>query len=292
MPDRDPPLRFAAHTFTSLVDAGFDVRAYSQVKFGSDRAAKALGVDLADRFFAHRRETLARRCVVVPAPSTTVPVAATLLSRHFTNRLNARLVAEGAAPVEWTLAHRDVTYNNDYADLPADRRREILAADRIYLNKDFVAGKFLLFLDDCRITGAHEDKLAAFLRHEGLPNGHAFVCYAGYAGGDPSVESRLNRAAVASAEDLVELAREPGHQVTTRAIRLLLEVPPPRLPALLAGAPAAFVEGAFHAAMAKGYHLHYPAAFAALAVAAAGSARLPPAGPNPEIMIDAPFAGL
>jgi len=266
MPDCDPPRRFAAHTFTALADAGFDIGAYSRLKFGSDRAAKALGVDLADRFFAQRRSTLVQRCVVVPAPSTTVPVAATLLSRHFANRLNARLVAEGAGPVEWTLAHRDVTYNNDYADLPADRRRAILAADRIYLNRDFVAGKFLLFVDDCRITGTHEDKLAAFLRCEGLPNGHAFVCYADYAGDDPSVESRLNRAAITSAADLVELAREPGHQVTTRAVRLLLEAP--ELPTLLDSAPAGFVEAAYHAAMAKGYHLHYPAAFAQLALAA------------------------
>ena len=175
-----------------------------------------------------------------------------------------------------------MTYNNDYADLPADRRRAILAADTIYLNRDFVAGKFLLFVDDCRITGTHEDKLAAFLRDEGLPNGHAFVCYADYAGDDPSIESRLNRAAIRSAEDLVELAREPGHQVTTRAVRLLLEAP--GLAALLETAPPGFVEAAFHAAITKGYHLHYPAAFALLTVAAEG--------PNPEIVVDARSAGL
>lgn len=269
MPKREVGRRFAAHTFTSLDDAGFDVREYSRVKFGSDRAAKALGVETADRFFRLRRDVLAGRCVVVPAPSTTVPVAATLLSRHFAARLNAQLVAERASPVEWTMPHRDVTYNNNYADLPGDERRRLLAGDRIYINKDFIAGKYLLFVDDCRITGAHEEKLEAFLQYEGLANDHTFVCYASYAGDDPSIEARLNHAAVRSVEDMIELAREPGHQITTRAVRLLLETPVERITALLAAAPESFVEGAFHAAMAKGYHLHYPGTFAPLARAAA-----------------------
>ncbi len=114
--------RFAAHTFSSLTDVDFDIEEYSRVKFGSDRAARVLGVDTADRFFRVRRDVLTGRCVVVPAPSTTVPVAATLLSRHFMNRLNALLVGEGTTPVEWTMAHRNVTYNNNYAELPKDER--------------------------------------------------------------------------------------------------------------------------------------------------------------------------
>lgn len=258
------PARFALHTFTSLTDAGFDVTAYSRMKFGSDLAARTFATDLADRFFCLHRELLAGRCVIVPAPSTTVPVAATLLSRHVLNRLNARLVADGASPVEWTLAHRNVTYNNNYADLAKAARQQLLAADTIYLNKDFVAGKTLLFVDDCRITGTHEEKLGAYLRHERLPNPHAFLCVAAYAGDDPSVEARLNHAAVRSVDDLVELAREPGHQVTTRALRLLLETPADRLPAVLDRAPQGFVENAFHAAMCKGYHQVHPDAFAVL----------------------------
>ncbi len=268
---------FAAHTFSSLDDADFDIEEYSRVKFGSGRAAKSLGVETADSFFRLRRNLLASRCVVIPAPSTTVPVAATLLSRHFMNRLNSLLVAEGATPVEWTLAHRNVTYNVNYADLPKADRQQLLAEDSIYLNKDFVSGKFLIFFDDCRITGTHEDKIGAFLRHEGMANDCAFVCFAEYIGDDPSIEGRLNHAAIKSVDDLIALASEAGHQVTTRAIRLLLEAPAQRIAALLAAAPPTFVEDAFHAAMTKGYHLHYPDTFAHLARAAEGS-RSAPAG--------------
>jgi len=277
MPNRaiEPPpaRRFAAHTFSSLADADFDIGEYSRVKFGSGRAAKVLGIEMAERFFGLRRDVFARRCVVIPAPSTTVPVAATLLSRHFANRLNALLVAEGASPVEWSLAHRNVTYNTDYAELPKEARRRLLAADCIFLNRDFVCGKFLIFIDDCRITGAHEDRIGIFLKREDIPNDHVFVCYAEYTGGDPSIEARLNHAAIKSGEDLVALASEAGHQVTTRAIRLLLEVSEHRIAALLAVAPPTFVEDAFHAAMTKGYHLHYPATFARLALAATGFRR-------------------
>lgn len=264
MTDAERPLRFAAHTFAALADAPFDAAAYSRLKFGSDLAAKALGVELADRFFARHRGVLARRCVVVPAPSTPVPVAATLLSVHFAQRLNGRLVAEGAVPVQWCQAHREVTYNDNYADLPGEERRRLLAADRVYLNRDFLAGKFVLFVDDCRITGAHEEKLGAVLRDAGLPNPHGFVCYAAYTGDEPAVEGRLNHAAVRAVEDLIELAREPGHRVTTRAVRLLLQTDPARLPRVLAEAPPRFVEEAYHAAITKHYHLHYFEAFATL----------------------------
>jgi FMN phosphatase YigB (HAD superfamily) len=250
--------RLAVHRFSSLEGAPFDVGAYSRLKFGADRVARRFGQEMAEAFFAAHRALLRQPCVVIPAPSTTVPVAATLLSRHFTDRLNALLTREGDTPVEWTQIHRNVSYNDNYASLPSAERRRLLAIDRLYINRGFVAGKLLLFIDDCSITGAHEDKLRAFLAEEGLDNPHAFICYARYEGADATIELRLNHAAVKDARDLVALAAEPDHRVTTRALRLLLEHPEADFDALLRAAPARFVEDSFHAAIVKHYHRHGP----------------------------------
>lgn len=251
--------RLAINVFKSLEDAPFDVREYSRLKFGSDRVAKDFGYQMADEFFVFNHDILRTMpCVVIPAPSTTVPVAATLLSIHFMNRLNALLAREDAMPVEWTMVHRNMTYNNNYADLPKEERQKLLAADTIYFNKDFVRGKFLIFIDDCTITGTHEEKISSVLRAEGLDNDHSFVCFAKYEGDDPSIEMRLNHVEIKTAVDLVALAREIGHKVTTRSLRLLLEHPEDEFEALLDAAPASFIEDSYHAAIVKGYNRHGP----------------------------------
>ena len=109
---------FSLHKFASLKSASFDVEEYSRLKFGSDRVAKRFGRQMADQFFHEFYSLLtSTKCVVIPAPSTTVPVAATLLALHFFHRLNSRLAQLGHMPIEMTHVHRDMTYNNNYADL-------------------------------------------------------------------------------------------------------------------------------------------------------------------------------
>jgi hypothetical protein len=249
----------ATHAFDNLEHAPFNVNEYSRMKFGDDRVARNFAREMADQFYTQYYDILSNeRCVVIPAPSTTVPVAATLLSHHFMNRINALLAHEELPPVEWTLIHRNMTYNNNYADLPKAERKKLLAADSIYINRDFVQGKFLIFIDDCRITGTHEEKISEFLLNEMLMNDHAFVVFAHYVGDDPSIEMRLNHARIRDAYDLIDLAFEPGHSVTTRSLRLLLEHPTEDFEQLLNMAPKGFLDASFHAAIVKGYNT-YPA---------------------------------
>ena len=249
---------YSRYRFTDLRTAPFDVRAYSRMKFGSDLAARAFAYDMADRFFPRYRRALASPCVIIPAPSTTVAVAATMLSRHFMDRLNESLDQAGDPPVEWTLIHRNMTYNNNYAHLPRAERKGLLAGDRIYVNRDFVDGKTLIFVDDARITGAHEERLRDHLETQGMPNPHVFVTLARYEGDDPSIECRLNRMEIKDARDLVALAHEEGYQVTTRSLRLFLEAPADDFDDILCRAPARFREQAYHAAIVKGYNRHPP----------------------------------
>jgi predicted amidophosphoribosyltransferase len=249
---------FSMYHFSDLASAPFDKRDYSRMKFGSNRAARRFGYDMADRFFHLYRDALETPCVVIPAPSTTVSVAATMLSRHFMNRLNEHLDTFSMEPVEWTLIHRNMTYNNNYAHLPKEERKKLLAADTIYLNREFVAGKTLIFVDDVRITGTHEEKIASYLEEIGLSNPHLFVTLASYEGQDAAIEGRLNHVEINDAHDLVLLSHEVDYEVTTRSLRLLLEAAEQDFAMLLKQAPARFREMAYHAAIVKGYNRHEP----------------------------------
>lgn len=252
------PRDFSLFHFSDLTTTPFDTREYSRMKFGSNRAARHFAYEMADRFFTLYGSVLATPCVVIPAPSTTVSVAATMLSRHFMNRLNELLDSAGMHPVEWTLIHRNMTYNNNYAHLPKEERKALLAADSIYLNRDFVKGKTLLFIDDVRITGTHEEKITDFMREEGLPNSFMFITLASYEGQDAAIEGRLNHVEIKDAQDLILLTHETDYEVTTRSLRLLLEAPEQDFAALLRRAPAKYREQAYHAAIVKGYNRYAP----------------------------------
>lgn len=250
-----PITHFTLYKFGSLKSAPFDVEEYSRLKFGSDRVAKKFGRQMADQFFHEFYQLLTTtRCVVIPAPSTTVPVAATLLAKHFFDRLNSRLAQLNHAPVEMTHVHRDMTYNNNYADLQADERRKLLAGDSQYFNRDFVKGKHIIFVDDVRITGSHEEKLESVLKALKLPNGRTYAAFCRYTGNNPAIEGKLNHCYIRDAKDLVRIAHEHGHIMTTRAIRLLLEYDNHKFDELLQQAPDVFLESAYHAAIVKGYN--------------------------------------
>lgn len=249
--------RTSVHYFADLETAPFDVADYSRMKFGSALVAKRFGEEMANHFFHHNyTDLVSNQCVVIPAPSTTVPVAATLLSHHFMNCINKLLAEGGHQPVEWSMVHRNMTYNNNYADLPKEERKKLLEVDSIYFNRDFVAGKFLIFVDDCSITGTHEDKISSYLSNAGMDNDHSFVCFAQYTGGDPSIEMRLNHTEIKDAHDLVELSHQKDHRVTTRSLRLLLEHSEKDFEKLLKSASNRFINESFNNAIVKGYNTH------------------------------------
>lgn len=260
-----PSNHFYGHRFSDLISAPFDVNDYSRLKFGSEIVARAFGRELADAFFDKHRDLLAtQQCVVIPAPSTTVPVAATLMGHHFRNRLNEHLDVSGLGPVEWTMIHRNMAYNHNYACLGKEERKAILSNDARFMANSYVADKHLLFIDDVTITGTHEEEIVHFLWREQLPNRHTFVAFAKYMGDDPSIETRLNHVCIKDARDLVKLSREPGHRLTTRAVRLFLDTSLAEFLELLEIAPDTLLEDAYHAAIVKGYNRDYPDTFAAL----------------------------
>jgi hypothetical protein len=52
---------------------------------------------------------------------------------------------------------RTITYKEDYGELDAEQRLlKLIGNDSFHIDKMFLKGKTLVFLDDIRITGGHE----------------------------------------------------------------------------------------------------------------------------------------
>lgn len=246
--------QFVVHTFRNLDTSEFCPASYSRLKFGSDVVARRFGDEMAEKFFEKYHTVLTTdRCVIVPSAYNVVEIAATILAQHFMNRLNDLLSREGHRCVEWTTMHRTMSYIADYSFLSKEDRKALLEADTLYINRDFVQGKVLLFVDDVTITGTHERKVASFLASEGLNNPAIFCYYAAYSGDKADIEAALNQHSIKGAEEYCQLIREPGHHLVVRAVRFLLDQPLEELRSVLRFVDAVFVDRLYHACLAKEY---------------------------------------
>lgn len=247
--------RSSVHAFSSIADAAFTAHEYSRLKFGSDICARKMGYQLAeDLFIKHADALLAARCLVIPSPFNYVKNAATVMTYHFVNRLNELLIQVDGNNVECDLIKRLIPYVADYGFLSADKRKGLLDRDTFYLNREFWADKTLIFVDDVRITGTHEDKLVEMLTKHAVTNPAFFVYYAEYLGDNPAIEADLNFAAVKCLEDYATISREPGHHTIVRPIKYLLGYPDrDELKVFLKGQTRAACERLYHNALGEGY---------------------------------------
>lgn len=247
--------RFSVHQFSDLSTARFCPSTYSRLKFGSDLAAKEMGHELAREFFhAHADAILANRCVVISSPYNFIENAATLMTKHFINKINEMSVNSRGEQVEYSIIHRKVSYTNDYGFLSKEKRKGLIDNDSFYLNRDFIEGKLLIFIDDVRITGTHEDKLKEILIRDGIKNDAFFLYFANYNGNSPSIEADLNFSSVKNLEDYVELTKEDGHQVIIRPIKYMLGQKLDVLAGALKQFTNEFIEKLYFGCFAEGYH--------------------------------------
>jgi hypothetical protein len=240
-------------------------RAYSMLKFGDDTVAKNFAYKMADAFFDNYTDLFTDdqpQPVIIPAPcSSNVPIASKMLADHFMHRLNAIMADRMLPPVEMTLMQRLNTYYNNYCHLEESERARLLAQDTLYINRDFIAGKRLIFVDDCTITGTHEKNIIRFFDAHDLNNELYFVCYANYTGADPTIEGRLNHLYIKSADDVLRQYWRMsliGERfiLTTRAVRLILEANEDAFRRFIHEFPQTFINELLHAAISKEYHLY------------------------------------
>lgn len=249
---------FSLYIFSSKNDLNFCQTQYSQLKYGSDIAARKFGKDLADKFFEqHYDKLLSNNCVVIPSPYNHVQNAASVLTKHFVNQLNQLLVGVNGNVVETTIIHRKVNYTMDYGFLQQDQREHLINNDAFYFNEQFINDKFLIFVDDIKITGAHERRMIRLLNDTNSQNDCAFVYIANYDGVDPTIEAFLNLNGVNNCEDFLKIVREGQRHVIVRAIKWLLSRPLNQLTFLLKDIQAIdidYIEELYYGCLGEGYH--------------------------------------
>lgn len=247
--------QFAVHNFINLNSASLDIRSYSALKFGSDKTAKLFGYEMANKFYEEYYDILTNnKCIIIPSAYNVVKIASTILAFHFMNRLNILLTTNGHDIVEWSTMHRSMSYVSDYCTMSKETRKEMLKGDTLYVNKDFVKDKTILFVDDATISGAHEEKIVDFFNMSHIQNDVIFCYYVRYTGKNPKIESQLNRSGIRTVKDYINVINEPNHHLVVRAVRFLLDLPSETLKLTLQQLNNEFITKLYLACLSKEYY--------------------------------------
>ena len=150
--------KFSAFQVSDPRNFDFPAEKYSKFKFGSTNIAREFGYILADRFinqlfkFSYNGTPI----VVLPSAYSHIPTASYFMAIHFIDKLNQFLYENDYSPVETGKISRSITYREDYGEMTADERYNLIKGDKFHIDEALLENKILIFLDDIKITGTHE----------------------------------------------------------------------------------------------------------------------------------------
>ncbi len=249
---------YSLHKVKSETTFGFNPDHYSRFKFGDDAVARAFGEALADGFIRDHMSALvnAAQLVVISSPYCFIPTATFAMKNHFVFRINRWLATHGHPVVQETKVHRTITYKEDYGELDAEQRMKLIGNDSFHIDKQFLEGKTLLFLDDIRITGSHERMILKMVNEYGLSNEIYMLYFAELVNKDihPNIENFLNYHKVKSIFDLDEVIKDGAFFMNTRIVKYILNTDTDTFSVFMQNQTDTFINHLYDMAIGNGYH--------------------------------------
>ncbi|CAF3340183.1 unnamed protein product [Rotaria sp. Silwood1] len=221
--------RFALHLITNSKKLSFDRYAYSRYKYGDSNQAKQFGQELCTGFLEKYHDFLLssnQQFMAISSPRGIIPPAAYYIFQTFLEKLNRFLQSNGRPPAIEHTIQRLSTIPEDYSLLSKRERFDRLVDERYSIDSQPVINKFLLFIDDIRITGMHEMNIIRLLETSQIYNSRLFIYYAQLINDQvpSSFEHELNRCAIDNLETLLPIIHNPvsSFQINTRLLKEIL----------------------------------------------------------------------
>lgn len=232
---------------------------FSRFKYGDDLVARQFGTELAEGFiesYLQNTDIAATQMVVLSSPYSFIPTATFAMKNHFVSVLNRWLVDHSFPVVQEAKVHRTITYKDDYGSLDAAQRMALIGNDIFQIDKHFLAGKVLLFLDDIRITGSHERVILKMANEYEMTNDVFMLYYAELLNKEvhPKFENHLNYHCVKSIEDLHAIINSGHFVINTRITKYLLNYETADFTRFIEKQSDAFLNELYDMAIGNGYH--------------------------------------
>lgn len=217
---------YSLHKVKSEDSFSFDPSEYSRFKFGDQVVAKAYGLSLADGFIENHLvpNPVEKQIVVISSPYSFIPTATYAMKNYFVFQLNNWLAENNYPVVQEAKVHRTITYKEDYGELSALERMNLIGNDLFHIDKSFLLNKTLFFLDDVRITGSHERMILKMVNEYNLENSIHMLYFAELVNKNihPSIENFLNYHHVKSIFDLEDIINGESFSLNTRTVKYIL----------------------------------------------------------------------
>lgn len=249
---------YSLHHINSATHFGFDADDYSRFKFGDGEASRYFGTDLADGFISEilTKQPIEKQIVVISSPYSFIPTATFAMKNHFVCRLNRWLAHHGYPVVQETKVHRTITYKEDYGELDAEQRINLIGNDSFHIDKDFLTGKTLLFLDDIKITGSHERMIMKMVDEYGLQNDIYMLYFAELVNKNihPNIENYLNYHHVKNIYHLNDIIKGSHFCINTRIVKYILNYDHESFCIFIQDQDSNFINLLYDMALGNGYH--------------------------------------
>jgi hypothetical protein len=204
-----------------------DIEKYSKFKHGSKSLAREFGFALGDSFVKSDTFTELvksnKPIVVCPAPFNNIPTASYTLKDYFLARL-ADACHQYDVEIEEVKVYRKHSYNTEYGEMTASERDKAISADTFQIDREFVSGKHVIFVDDCRISGAHERRMQYMVNKQKLNISSSYIYYAALTteNADPRIENQLNHQAIHNIDSIIDLILYDEFTWNTRVVKKVL----------------------------------------------------------------------
>lgn len=219
-------IHFSGYLIDNETDFGFSPDDYSKFKHGAINIARRFGYDLAERFIANcfSKTYDGRQIVIVPSAYSYIKTASCFMTTFFVEKLNHYLYKNGYPITQETKINRTVTYREDYGEMTAQDRYKLISGDSFHIDKEFIKGKQLLFLDDVKITGTHERIIIKMLNESGISNDCYMLYFAELINPEisPKFENYLNNHFVKGISQIDEVIKNEQFIFNTRVVKHIL----------------------------------------------------------------------
>jgi len=251
-------IRYSLHKIKNAGKFSFNPADYSRFKFGDDAVAESFGTALAKGFIKEHLQsrTIQDEIVIISSPYSFIPTATYAMKNYFAYELNKWLAENGLPVVQETKIHRTITYKEDYGELNAAERINLISNDRFHIDKSFLQSKTLVFLDDIIITGGHERMIKRMIEEFDLDNEIFLVYFAELANEKihPNIENTLNYFCVKSVFDLEKIISGGRFSINTRIVKYILSAPFDAFHVFIQNQDIQFLHLLYNMALGNSYH--------------------------------------
>lgn len=201
---------------------------YGSLKIGESSAVQSYGRLLGQRVARHLGNSgpTDQPCLLAAPPVHVVPSAASLLTSFIHRELlradsRVHLLSIRRRPLGMSIAGAHYSVRSEF-----ERERYLDDAYEALSTGQDLHGARILVINDVRVTGAQERRLAQFFRTEGVAEVHWLYILTLKLPRNPDVEAYLNTCGLASDDDLARQISRTDTTLTTRGLWHLMSLGP------------------------------------------------------------------